>query len=58
MAIQLALENVWKHKGEMSLNAVSLSKKYDIKHANQLWLDLYNKLINKKKDRNIENTSH
>jgi len=58
MAIQMALENVWKHKGEMSLNAVSLSKKYDIKHANQLWLDLYKKLINKKKDRNIENTSH
>lgn len=57
-AIKIALEKAWQHKDEMSKNALALSVRYDIKIANQLWLELYQQLTTKKKARNLENITH
>lgn len=57
-SIKTALRKALQHKDEMSKNALALSVRYDIKIANQLWLELYQQLITKKKARNLENITH
>jgi UDP-glucose:(heptosyl)LPS alpha-1,3-glucosyltransferase len=58
VAIKNALERVWSNKEIMSKNAISLSKKYDIKLTTELWLNLYHQLIKKKKAIYFENITY
>ena len=57
-SIANALQRVWKNKEEMSQNALTLSRNYDLAKASELWLNLYNTLINQKKVGTIAHPSH
>ena len=57
-SIANALQRVWKNKDEMSKNALKLSLNYDLTKASELWLNLYNTLINQKKVGTIAHPSH
>jgi UDP-glucose:(heptosyl)LPS alpha-1,3-glucosyltransferase len=53
-----ALQRVWQNREVMAKNALNLSKNYDLTKASHQWLDLYNTLIEKKKDRKIAHSTH
>jgi glycosyltransferase involved in cell wall biosynthesis len=57
-SIAQALQHVWQNQEAMSKNALNLSKNYDIAKASQQWLELYNALINKKKENKIAHSTH
>lgn len=57
-SIAQALLQAWRERETMSRNALHLSKNYDLAKASQQWLNLYNTLIEKKKEKNIAHSTH
>lgn len=57
-SIAQALQLAWQQKHVLSQNALNLSKNYDINKMTQLWLVLYKRLINGKKESKIAYSSY
>lgn len=58
LSISQAIQVAWVNKDQLSHNALSLSKEYDIETKSQEWLNLYNRVIETKKSQQHAHTSH
>lgn len=58
LSISQAIQVAWVNKDQLSHNALSLSKEYDIETKSQEWLNLYNRVIENKKSQQHAHTSH
>lgn len=58
LSISQAIQIAWANKDQLSHNALSLSKEYDIETKSQEWLNLYNRIIETKKSQQHAHTSH
>jgi len=58
LSISQAIQIAWANKDQLSHNALSLSKEYDIETKSQEWLNLYNRVIETKKYQQHAHTSH
>jgi UDP-glucose:(heptosyl)LPS alpha-1,3-glucosyltransferase len=58
LSISKAIQIAWANKDQLSHNALSLSKEYDIETKSQEWLNLYNRVIETKKSQQHAHTSH
>ncbi len=57
-SISEAIQIAWANKDQLSHNALSLSKEYDIETKSKEWLNLYNRVIETKKSQQHAHTSH
>lgn len=58
LSISQAIQIAWANKDQLSHNALSLSKEYDIETKSKEWLNLYNRVIETKKSQQHAHTSH